>query len=36
MDDGNIYDEQEILNQWLSENPGFCASHLKTEKGMCV
>jgi glycosyltransferase involved in cell wall biosynthesis len=36
LDDSDRPDEKEIINRWLLENPGFCASHLKTEKGMCV
>jgi glycosyltransferase involved in cell wall biosynthesis len=36
LDDSDRTDEKEIINRWLLENPGFCASHLKTEKGMCV
>jgi glycosyltransferase involved in cell wall biosynthesis len=36
LDDSNRPDEKEIINRWLFENPGFCASQFKTEKGMCV
>lgn len=36
VDDSSRSDEQEIINRWLLENPEFCASYLKTEKGMCI
>jgi hypothetical protein len=36
VDDSDRPDEKEIINRWLLENPEFCTSQLKTEKGMCV